>query len=232
MTFIFFQKRIKELLKNKKVFVFKLVLPSILLLPLFFTPANVYFIAAVTTFFVVIFGFFGAGENLGRERTRGSLQKIAVAPISSSGVIFGEVAAHFLFGIVQFLPVLVLILIKVPPNLTFPIALAYLISFFCTILSANTLGILLTPILPEFRTIVFLAMLFPLMVFSGVFVSLKSWLQVAVAKFLPPSYLYQSTLLVFAKESIFSSREVIILSLLLTLFILVLTSALSKKIVR
>lgn len=229
---IFFQKRIKELLKNKKIFAFKLVLPSILLLPLFFTPANVYFIAAATTFFVVIFGFFSAGESLGRERTKGSLQKIAVAPASSSGIIFGEIAAHSLLEFIQFLPVLFLILTKVPPSLTLSVISAYLISFFCTILSANALGILLVPILPEFRTIVFLTMLFPLMVFSGVFVSLKSWLQVAVAKFLPPSYLYQSTLLVFAKESIFSFQEVIILSLLPTLFILVLTAALSKKIVR
>jgi len=232
MIVLFFQKRIKEFLKNKKVFVLKLVLPSILLLPLFFTPANVYLIAATTTFLIVIFGFYGAGESLGKEKAKSSLQKIVISPISPFRIVFGEILAHSLLEFLQFLPALILIFIKIPSEIALSVLSAYLLSFFCTIFSANVLGVLLISIFSEFRTVVFLTMLFPLMIFSGVFVPLKSWTQIAVAKFLPPSYLYQSTLLIFGKESIFSSWEVIILSLLPTLFILILAAAFSKKIIR
>lgn len=232
MIFYFFQKRVSEILKNKKTLVFKLILPSILILPLFFVPVNVFLMAGAITFFVVLFGFFSAGESLGQERVRGVLKKIAVAPVSSSSAVLGEIFAHSLFGFIQFLPIIILVLIKVPANLTLPISLAYLLSFFCTIISANTLGVILVPILPELRTTVFLIMLFPLMVFSGVFVPLLSNTQMTIAKILPPSFLYQSTLLIFSQESIFSLEEVIIFSLLSTLFIIVLACALSKEIIR
>ena len=232
MIMLFFRKRINEFLKNKKIFIFKLVLPSILLLPLFFTPANIYLIATATTFLIVIFGFFGAGESLGRERANGSLQRTVISPISPFKVVVGEILAHSLLEFFQFLPILVLIFVKIPSIPALLVLPAYLFSLFCTIFSANILGILMIPIFPEFRTVVFLTMIFPLMIFSGVFVSLKSWSQIAIAKFLPPSYLYQSTLLIFGKESIFSSWEVIVLSLLPTLFILILAAAFSEKIIR
>jgi ABC-type multidrug transport system permease subunit len=232
MIFLFFKKRLREFLRNKKILILKLILPSILLLPLFFLPANVYLIAGATTFFITFFGFFTAGEGLGRERLKGTLQKIAISPAPAFEVVLGEIFFHSLFLVIQFLPILLLILIKVPFNLTFQVTLAYLISFFCTVLSVNALGILLLPIFAEIRTTIFLLMIFPLMVFSGIFVPLKSWIQIAIAKFLPPAYLYQSILLIFSKESIFSSWEVMILSLFPTLFILVLTLALSKKIIR
>ncbi|HAL24408.1 MAG: ABC-2 type transporter [Candidatus Wolfebacteria bacterium GW2011_GWC2_46_275] len=225
------KKRMQTIAKRRGLFILRMVIPAIAVIPLMALPTNVFFVASVITILTLIFGIFGVGQALGEDRAKGALQTIAVAPIRPVYVVWGEIIANTLIMTVQFLPLLAGIWLLSPSGAGEAIG-AHSFAFLSTALFASTVGVLLVPFVAEMRTLLFASSMFAILTASGVLVPLRSATQLAIAKWIPATYLYQGTMLLFGKESIVSTGEILLLSIFPTLVILAGVELISKRIIR
>lgn len=231
MIEVIIKKRIRTMAKQRNAIAWRIGVPIVVAAPLLLLPANVFFIASVLTFLIVVFGVFGAGQALGDDRAKGALQKMAIAPIEPSVVVFGEMIVNAAVIGIQFAPLVAAVWIIAPSGAGMALT-AYMVALVCTAVFASAIGAILVPLLPEMRTTVFSVLVFLTLVFSGVLVPLRTATQIAIAKLLPPAYLYQATLLLFGKEAVFSLWEIVVLGAFPTIIMLLVVDAVAKKIVR
>lgn len=231
MIGLIIKKRIRIIAKRRGVLVARFAIPLIVAVPLLVFPVSVFFIAKVMTFMAVLFGVFGVEQSIGEDRARGALRKMAVAPIAPATIVFGEVLANAIVVMTQLAPLMIALMAMAPGGAGWAMV-AYIVAFAYSIIFTSALGALLIPLLPETRAMVFPPAIFALLVFSGVLVPLRSAIQIAIAKALPPAYLYQATLLLFGKEAIFSLGEIVILGIFPMMAVLVMVELVAKKIIR
>lgn len=94
----------KVALRRRRLFVFNLLVPLLLVAPVAFSAAPAAHASAVFTVLFVLFGTFGSAIPWIRDGERGLLRRLGATGISPSGLVAGRWAANAALDSVQLLP--------------------------------------------------------------------------------------------------------------------------------
>jgi ABC-2 type transport system permease protein len=131
-----------------------------------------FFLPVLLPFFVFFFTFIVSTITFQRERTRGTLERLLIAPVNFTQVVLGYVAGFFIFSSVQMVIVLVYILLLI----TFPVTLAQVASLVAVSIAVMMIGLLLGLLISfyaqnEFQSVQFI----PLVILPQIFLSDLIW---------------------------------------------------------
>jgi ABC-2 type transport system permease protein len=131
-----------------------------------------FFLPVLLPFFVFFFTFMVSTITFQRERTRGTLERLLIAPLSFTQVVLGYVAGFFIFTSIQMAIVLAYILVLI----TFPVTLGQVAALvglsLLVMLIALLLGLLVSFVAhSEFQAVQFI----PLVILPQIFLSDLIW---------------------------------------------------------
>ncbi len=131
-----------------------------------------FFLPVLLPFFVFFFTFIVSTITFQRERTRGTLERLLIAPVNFTQVVLGYVAGFFMFSSIQMTIVLAYILLLI----SFPVSLAQGISLVAVSVAVMLIALLLGLLVSffaqnEFQSVQFI----PLIILPQIFLSDLIW---------------------------------------------------------
>src|SRR5438067_1396799 len=185
------ERELLEFAQRRRALVIKLTFPLVFGIPLVVAAPPVY--AAVTlTMLIAIIGGLGAGAVLTRERHSGLTLRYRTLPVTPGRLLIERLSTSAVIDLLQVTPVLVLIALRHPSQVTWWPALV--LSTVAVLLIGNLMGAVASTLSDspgEVMLYVFIVLL-PLLFLSGVFTSLTEPALLAVSRLLPFSYLHES----------------------------------------
>ncbi len=131
-----------------------------------------YFLPVLPSFFVFFFTFIISAITFQRERLRGTLERLEVAPISFWEVVIGYIGGFFIFVGLQSLVILTYILVLIEFDFSVTQVFSLFIITIITMLVALTLGLLASFLAAnEFQAMQFI----PLVIIPQIFLSDIIW---------------------------------------------------------
>lgn len=128
----------RRALRRRRLFLWNVTVPLLLLLPVALSPAAAPHRSAVYAIFFVFFGTFGGCIPLVREGESGWVRKVLLTGVGARPWLTRRIAAHGLLDLVQLLPATALIALaeRSPPGAALLLAPALLLA----LLTANLVG--------------------------------------------------------------------------------------------
>jgi len=131
-----------------------------------------YFLPVFPTFFVFFFTFIISTITFQRERVRGTLERLLIAPVSFSQIILGYISGFIIFSSVQALIIIGYILALIQISFTPHQLFALGVTLFLIMIVALTMGLLASFMaMNEFQAIQFI----PLVILPQIFLSDMIW---------------------------------------------------------
>src|SRR5205807_2862202 len=187
------QRELVEFAQRRRALVLKLAFPLVFAIPLVIAAPPAY--AAVTlTMLVAIIGALGAGAVLTRERQSGLTLRYRTLPVTPGRLLIERLSTSAVIDLLQVTPVLALIALRHPSQVTWWPAL--LLSTVAVLLIGNLLGAVASTLSdsPGEVMLYVIIPLLPLLYLSGVFTPLEPPILLVVSRLLPFSYLYEALL--------------------------------------
>jgi hypothetical protein len=108
-TGLIFRLEWQRALARPRLFVFNIMIPLLLVLPLMLGAAPPQHAAAVCAVLFVLFGTFGAAIPALRDAERGLLRRLTLTRLSAYALLLGRALAGALLDVVQLLPALLVV---------------------------------------------------------------------------------------------------------------------------
>jgi hypothetical protein len=215
---------------NKWQVLLKLIFPSIIVLPLFFSSSNYAVIASFVSFLAVALGIFNSSFNIFREKLSGIMLKLFLLPINKEQIILEKILAYTIFETFQFFPILLIII-----SFQSEFVLETFSTFLFTALAVNSIGVMTGVTKTSFvevNMLLIIAIILPVIIFSGIIALPKSDLQILFSKIFPSSYFHQAISLALLKEANFTLTEMRVLPVFPSLFVLIVSLMCSELMVK